>query len=193
MLKVARWWPYLCGGPPFGCAVEEEWDDGVTQAQRDAYEAAVAAMRTADPADPQYAQLAQAVKDTGDAINAAFDAAATARGQGVGGNVLKRIHRRCGSHGALSEATVYQAVKTEDNRWQRVNARLLQAFPAQLGVTDPTTGDVTLRPDAYRLRMLGSGASRQIEFTFNYLSNAQKNQVQTWCDTNIGAGVVVVL
>jgi len=102
------------------------------------------------------------------------------------------VQVKCAAHAAVADNNLYAVITDENPRKNRAEGRLLQAFPAKLGMTDPATGDLVLRPGAYSYQFLAT-TPRTLELSLPLLNSTERAAVQTWCDNNLGSGRVVVV
>lgn len=103
-----------------------------------------------------------------------------------------RIVAQCSEHAeAVTPQDLLDDLQDENPRVNRAKARLLQAFPAKLGMTDDS-GKVVLDPSSYSYAITGKRGSRVLTLTLPRLTAAEKTAVQSWANNNIGAGRVVV-
>ena len=100
--------------------------------------------------------------------------------------------QQCALHAGQSLQETYDDLVDENPRKNRLEARLLSAFPAQLGWTNPQTGELELVRGAYAYSITGRRGQRVLTIALPLLTNAQRVAAQTWADNNIGAGRVVV-
>ncbi len=100
-----------------------------------------------------------------------------------------QIVTKCAFHAAAATHSALWSLLMEENpRKNRALARLAAQFPI-LTQTD-ADGNVSLKPDAVTWSM---DHARLLTVSIPLLTSAQKAAVQSWVNTNLGAGRVLVV
>lgn len=102
---------------------------------------------------------------------------------------VNRVPVKCDKHDTLTDAQLFAAVHSngatpgENRRLNLAKGRLQATFPALFDSSGTFLGTWSFS---------GTGSARTLNLTLPGLTTNQKNNVQSWCDTNLGAGRVVV-
>lgn len=113
-------------------------------------------------------------------------------------HTLKNVVDKCVDHSvvAVNPATHYATVLDENVRKNKVYGQLLTLTGITQMVAQPDGSVVTTLKDTVKFNhsWTGANSSRILKASISgaTLTNQQKNAIQSWCDTNFGAGKVSV-
>jgi len=96
------------------------------------------------------------------------------------GIVLSRVESKCAAHVALSDAEVWDAVCHETTGENRKKNKIRNRIFEQWGV------------EIVSFSFSGTGKDRVVTIVTSGLTANQRNAAQTWANTNIGVGKVVI-
>lgn len=109
-----------------------------------------------------------------------------------GGQVLYK----CPNHTSIPDNELYDVLLNKENRPKnRIQSQLMTSFPTLFTETDVVSGTVMWkRGISFNWAWSGTANNRVITITTPgvTLSRQQREAAQSWCDTNIGVGKVVI-
>ena len=104
-----------------------------------------------------------------------------------------QIMVNCPEHSGITDPTIfYNTMLSENQRWNKIIGRLKDQFPQ---LFDNIDGVMTLKIGLVGISWTGSDTTRVLvlDLSATTLTTNQKTAVQTWADTNIGVGKVLVV
>lgn len=99
---------------------------------------------------------------------------------------LHRSVQRCSAHASLNDLEIADVLLSESRRRQYTIGQIMSlVLPAK-----PTEEEMRQFFPKIAWSWSGKGKDRVLSLSFSDLSEAQRSQLQTWCDGQFGAGKV---